>query len=210
VRLDAKVTLAMEGKETVCERGELQFTDYGISGIVVFQFSRLAAYELLHKKMPKVYIDCLPDFSGEEYRLFADQRKRDRQAAETVEEFFTGMVNKKLLLLFLKLADLKPGDAYRGADKGKIDKVFALCKSFPLTISGCNSFDAAQVCAGGIPLREVSANLESLFVRGLYLAGELLDVDGKCGGYNLQWAWASGYVAGKNAAVADKLKDRKA
>lgn len=209
VRLDARITLSMERGEEGCERGELQFTDYGISGIVVFQLSRLAAYELFYKKKPKVYIDCLPDFTQEEYELFMEQRKSDRQAAETVEEFFTGMVNKKLLLLFLKLADLKPGEPYRKADKRKIDKVFALCKSFPLTISGYNSFDNAQVCAGGVPLREVSADLESLYVKGLYLVGELLDVDGKCGGYNLQWAWASGYVAGKNAAVVDKQKSRK-
>ena len=79
-------------------------------------------------------------------------------------------------------------------------------KHFSLHISGSNSFDNAQICAGGISLREVTDYLEAVKVKGLYLAGELLDVDGRCGGYNLQWAWTSGYIAGKAAAGQDKKK----
>lgn len=203
VRLDAKVSLSVNGRQEGSERGELQLTDYGISGIVVFQLSRIAAYGLLCKKKVSVYIDCLPDFSPKEYAILVQQRKKTG-GGKTVEEFFTGMLNKKLMLLFIKLAGLKGSELFKNEDSKKIDRVFALCKSFPLTIKASNSFDNAQVCAGGIPLSEVSDSLESLLVKGLYFAGEILDVDGKCGGYNLQWAWASGHMAGKSAARTDK------
>lgn len=203
VRQEAAVTFWCDGKEAATERGELQFTDYGISGIVVFQFSRLATYGLQQKRRLRVRIDCLPEFEEAAYTEYIVMRKKNRQDAETVEDFFTGLLHKKLLLYFCKLAGLKPTDAYKSADKKKIDKVFSLCKDFTLTINGSNSYDNAQVCAGGVPLREVSENMESLLCRGVYLAGELLDVDGKCGGYNLQWAWASGYVAGSAAAEGE-------
>ncbi len=199
VRLDAKVNLFADGQEKAMERGELQLTAYGISGIVVFQLSRIAAYALLHKKKVTVYIDCLPDFSPKAFQEFGAQRITAMPDC-TVEEFFTGILNKKLMLLFIKLAGLKPGDSYKNIPQEKIDRVFAFCKRFPLTVCGTQSYDNAQVTAGGIPLTEVSENLESLFVKGLYFAGEILDVDGKCGGYNLQWAWASGYAAGQSAA----------
>ena len=104
------------------------------------------------------------------------------------------------MLLFMKLSGLKPTEPYKKAEQDKIDKVFTLCRSFPLSVCDTNSFDNAQVTAGGIPLAEVSEDLESLKIKNLYFAGEVLDVDGACGGYNLQWAWASGYVAGKAAA----------
>ena len=82
-------------------------------------------------------------------------------------------------------------------------KVFQYCKSFTLHITGSNSYENAQICAGGISLKEVSPRLEAVKVKNLYLAGEILDVDGRCGGYNLQWAWTSGYLAGKAAAKED-------
>ena len=81
---------------------------------------------------------------------------------------------------------------------------YTYCKKFVITITGTNSFDQAQVSAGGVPFSEVNAQLASKKVPGLYLAGEILDIDGKCGGYNLHWAWASGYTAGKQAAVTYK------
>ena len=70
------------------------------------------------------------------------------------------------------------------------------CKHFKVTVKDTNSFDGAQVCAGGVPLSEITTDMESRIHPGLFFAGELLDVDGKCGGYNLQWAWSSGAMAG--------------
>ncbi|MCH5274393.1 MAG: aminoacetone oxidase family FAD-binding enzyme [Lachnospiraceae bacterium] len=200
VRAEAEVTLTVNNREMAKERGELQLTDYGISGIVVFQMSRIAAYALREQKDVTVYIDFLPNFSDEEYSRWVSERKASLNGAENVEQFFTGMLHKKLMLFLIRLAGLKPTDSYNKAPKGSIDKVFTLCRHLPLHITGYNSFDNAQVCAGGIPLCEVSENLESLKQKGIFFAGEMLDVDGKCGGYNLQWAWSSGYVAGKSAA----------
>lgn len=200
VRAEAKVSLMIEGECRAEERGELQLTDYGVSGIVVFQVSRIAAYALKEKKEVAVYIDFLPDFSEEELLGFANKRMENAWQKQTVEEFFTGMLNKKLMLLFIRLAGLKPEQSIKDADNKKLHKVFSLCKHFALVVSGTNSFDNAQVSAGGVSLEEVTENLESKLHKGVYFAGEILDVDGKCGGYNLQWAWSSGYVAGYSAA----------
>ena len=117
-----------------------------------------------------------------------------------MEEFFTGMLHKKLMLLFIKTAGLKPGEPAETADAEKIKTVYRLCREWKLHVHGHNSFDNAQVCAGGVPLDQVTENLESRKAPGIFFAGEILDVDGKCGGYNLQWAWCSGYLAGNAAA----------
>ena len=122
------------------------------------------------------------------------------QGQRTVEEFFTGMLNKKLMQLFVRLAGLKPTEDVDTADREKLKQVFALCRRFAVHVTDHNGYDSAQVCAGGVPLSEVTGNLESVKAKGIYFAGEILDVDGRCGGYNLQWAWTSGYIAGTAAA----------
>ncbi len=200
VRCDAALKLIIDGKEAGAESGELQFTDYGISGIVVFQLSRTAAYALKNKKNVEIYIDCLADYDEKAYSEYILSRKCMLKNADTVESFFTGMLNKKLMFLFMKLAGLKPTDAYKSADPKKIDKVFSLCRCFKVKIAATNSFENAQVTAGGISFTDVTNTLESKKIKNLYFAGEIMDVDGACGGYNLQWAWSSGYVAGREAA----------
>lgn len=202
VRTDACIRIINEEDE-IRERGELQLTNYGISGIPVFQLSRKVNYLLDGKGKNgrvEVSIDLLPDYSKEEVLNLWETRKLlvgDR----TVEEFFTGMLNKKLMLLFIKLAGLKRDLLLKNADEEKLLAVFGLCKEWNLTVSGSNSYENAQVCAGGVDTSEVGENMESLLVKGLFFAGEILDVDGRCGGYNLQWAWCSGYIAGKCAAI---------
>lgn len=204
VRADARIKLLVDGKEIASETGELQLTDYGISGIVVFQISRIAAYALQENKKVSVHINFLPDFTEEEFAIRMDKRLHNAQDDQTVEDFFTGMLNKKLLRLFIRLAGLKETEKYKFAEPKKLQKVFALCSQLPLTITATNSFDNAQTTAGGVSLLEVTSTLESMLHKGIYFAGEVLDVDGKCGGYNLQWAWASGYVAGSNAAKEER------
>ena len=127
-------------------------------------------------------------------------RSRQRLGNRTAEEFFTGLVHKKLILLLLRLAGLKAGESVDEADPEKIERFYRLCRDFRVHVTGSNSFDSAQVCAGGIPLCEITESMESRKAPGIYLAGEILDVDGKCGGYNLQWAWCSGFLAGQGAA----------
>lgn len=204
VRTDARITVVSgQSSEEITERGELQLTDYGISGIPVFQMSRKVNYLL--RDMGKnseieVSIDLLPDISREEFAQLCAVRSL-LQTDRTVEEYFTGMLNKKLMLLFVKLAGLKRDAMVTAVDEWRLQAVFDLCKDWRLHVIGSNPYDNAQVCAGGVDTAEVGTNMESGLVPGLYFAGELLDVDGRCGGYNLQWAWCSGYLAGHNAAI---------
>ncbi len=203
VRAKTKVTLFVDGKNAGTESGELQLTDYGISGIVVFQLSRLAAYALGENKKVKVSVDFFKDYTDAQYKQFAENRLetlKDR----TVEQFFTGMLNKKLMLYFIKEAGLTPDMPVFKADRKKLEHVFSLCRNWTLTVKEPKGFDNAQVCAGGVPLLEIKETMESKICPGLYFAGELLDVDGKCGGYNLQWAWSSGHQAGYFAAISEK------
>lgn len=204
VRADATVKVYDNGECVANERGELQLTEYGISGIPVFQLSRIVNYILRDKPEVSVEIDFLPDYDEMDLqKLYHD--RMTLQKNRTVEEFFTGLLNKKLMTLFIKLAGLKGNALVEQADKNKIAQVYKLCKSWRVHVNGSNPYDNAQVCAGGVDTTEVSENMESLKMPGVYLAGELLDVDGKCGGYNLQWAWCSGYLAGRAAAGADKV-----
>ena len=214
VRAEAEVTVLYGGREAAREQGELLLTDYGISGIPVFQISRVVNYLLLErdgaphkrngkspetKKEVEAAVDFFPGCSREYFSRFHSQRMKEL-GDSTAEAFFTGILHKKLMMLFIRLAGLKPGERIDGADGRKIQKVYELCRNWKVRIVGSNSYDNAQVCAGGVPLDEVTENLESKKAKGLYFAGEILDVDGKCGGYNLHWAWCSGYLAGMAAA----------
>ena len=199
VRADARIRVWNGGNCVADERGELQLTDYGISGIPVFQLSRQINYILCGQKEVEVTIDFLPDHSPEEYDRIQIGRKL-LMSDRTVEEFFTGMLHKKLMMQFIKMTGLKPQEPAETADEAKIAKVYRFCREWHLHVNGHNSYDNAQVCAGGVSLDEVTENLESQKASGIYFAGEILDVDGRCGGYNLQWAWSSGFLAGKAAA----------
>lgn len=199
VRADAKLSVIVGGQCIAGERGELQLTDYGISGIPVFQISRVVNYMLLENKDIEIAIDFLPDYSEAGWEQAYIGRML-LQGQRTAEEFFTGILNKKLMQLFMRLVGLKSTEDIGTADREKIKKVFGLCRKFVVHVTGNNGYENAQVCAGGVPLSELTENLESVKTPGVYFAGELLDVDGKCGGYNLQWAWCSGFLAGTAAA----------
>ncbi|MCI5954988.1 MAG: aminoacetone oxidase family FAD-binding enzyme [Lachnospiraceae bacterium] len=199
VRADAEIMLLKNGRVVTSERGELQITDYGISGIPTFQLSRKVGYILKEQNEVEICIDFLPDFVKDGFADKLSGARLPLMACKTVEEYFTGMLNKKLMLLFIKLAGLKPTEPAGCADIKKIKRVYELCRKLTVHIYADNSFDNAQVSAGGVPLCEITRQLESKMVPGAYFAGELLDVDGRCGGYNLQWAWCSGYLAGTYA-----------
>lgn len=205
VRCDAKLTLLVAGENVCAERGELQWTDYGISGIPVFQFSREAAYALRDGKDVRVMIDLMPDYAGEEntqkYASFWSERWK-QQGSQTMEQFVTGIVNKKIGLLLLHLAGIKESEKAQEISVSRRERLAAFFRSLIVNVKGTNSFEQAQVCAGGIDCREVTDRLESVIVPGLFFAGEILDIDGICGGYNLQWAWSSGMTAGLAASGA--------
>lgn len=203
VRCEARLGLYEEkkGKKRLVqeEEGELQFTDYGISGIPVFQFSRQASYLLEEGKKALAAIDFFPQMDERAFdRMCGDRIKR--ADGRTLEEFLLGMANKKINLMMIKNAGYKPGDRAKEAGEKSLRNLLSSYRQLWVHITAANSFEHAQVTAGGVELDEVTENLESRKVPGVYFAGEMLDVDGRCGGYNLQWAWTSGYIAGKSAA----------
>lgn len=207
VRAQAGLALSADDELLSRQQGELQFTDYGISGIPVFQFSRQAAYALREGKRVFVEINFFPDY---EEAYFRDRmcRRFERMREDTLEDFLLGMTNKKISAALIKYAGLKPGDRLSSLGYKRVRELLKLYRSLRVHIHGVKGMENAQVCAGGVAFHEVDDNLQSLRRRGLYFAGELLDVDGICGGYNLQWAWTSGYVAGRSAAL-DERTDKK-
>lgn len=200
-RNQAVLFLEIDGQITHTEEGELQWTDYGVSGIVVFQLSRFAAEALAEKKSVRLHVDMIPEYGAEEIVKLLE-KKHARFPEESAGEMLAGILKKKAADAFVKTAGKKIC-----AEKGQefYQAAVSFLKDLTLEITGTKSFDMAQVCAGGVPADEVSSEtLESLKMPGLYLAGELLDVDAICGGYNLQWAWSSGYVAGSHAGRKQK------
>lgn len=199
VRCQAKVKLLIDEQEAACETGEMQFTEYGISGIPVFQMSRIAAYALRENKSVTVVVDFFPDWESKAF-AYISRLRYDEQSDKTLEDYLTGTQNKKINMVMVRLSGLKPGMKAEEAGWKKVWTMMQKYRAFEIHISQVNSMENAQICAGGVDFRQVSMQLESNFMKGLYFAGEILDVDGKCGGYNLQWAWTSGYLAGFYAA----------
>lgn len=208
IRTDARVTLYADSeKGTVLaeDRGELQLTDYGLSGIPVFQISRFAAKALDQKKRVIVLVDFLPSWKADE--SFERLKRRARELKDkTVEALFTGLLNKKLGAVLIKLSGISPSKKAGELTSKDIGRLLSQIKSYEAIVMSVNPFANAQVCCGGVDTREVNpATMESRLRRNLYLAGELLDVDGICGGYNLQFAWSSGVLAGRAAAGAEEI-----
>lgn len=199
IRCEARVTLAVGEQILAEDQGELQLTDYGLSGIPTMQVSRYAAVALAEGKRVTAYLDFLPSQSYEETEKFLSQRV-EKMGCRTAGDLLIGVLNKKLVGLLLKLAKIPANCPVSEVEETAWSRLFALIKAFRANVTATNSFDQAQVCRGGVDTREVSPRtLESRIVSGLYLVGELLDVDGICGGYNLQWAWSTGMIAGAEA-----------
>jgi len=199
VRTQAKVTLYVNGRENAHDTGELQLTSYGISGIPVFQLSRCAAYALENGDKAEAALDLVPDKSSRWLAQFIEKASA-QHPAYSMSMILSGILNSTLAEV---LTDLVHGDRTAPADswdRGSILSLVSLIKSLRVNISASNGFDNSQVSAGGVDTAQIDpSTLSSLIVPGLYITGEVLDVDGICGGYNLQWAWATGYLAGRSA-----------
>ena len=280
VRTHGKVTVFIDGTETASDIGELQLTDYGISGIPVFQISRYAARGLYEKKEVFAELDFMPDFGDVEFLQMLKERKirldglvmeqyfnglfhkklagallkrigisgtmpvhdlseenlerlclyekkevfaeldfmpdfgdveflqmlkerKIRLDGLVMEQYFNGLFHKKLAGALLKRIGISGTMPVHDLSEENLERLCRICKHFRTYIDKTNPFEQAQICAGGVDTSEIDPDtMESKLVKGLYFAGEILDVDGICGGYNLQWAWTSGYLAGKGAANA--------
>lgn len=197
VRAKGALRLYCGGTLLAQDAGEIQFTDRGISGIPVFQVSRHAV-RALEKKRGKITadIDFMPEYGEPELKAYIEKLLSDGQTLSLFERL-TGLVNKKVMGLIIKLSGANVAD------------MATLLKKFTVTVTGSKGPDTAQVCQGGVRLDEIDADtMESRLVKGLYFCGEILDVDGICGGYNLQWAFSSGHLAGEGAAGQKRKEER--
>ena len=196
VRCKASLRLFVDGTQQGSEQGELQLTDYGISGIPVFQLSRVAAYALKDRKRVTVQIDFAPEYSYNEIVTYLLEQQKLR-TEQNVDELLTGFLNKKLNLALLKKCRIAGNRSTGSLQKKEIKQLAGLYKNYEVHITDTNPFLNAQVCAGGLAIEEVDGQMQVKKYPGLFVTGELLDVDGICGGYNLHWAFATGTIAGK-------------
>lgn len=195
VRCDSKISLFVDDKKFIEEEGEIQLTDYGISGICTFNISGLATKSLEQKKKVIVKINFLPSLTKSFYDWFNERNKNIPN--HSIEELLESVLPYKLMFVLLKKANINRDDNWNNLEESKKRKLANIIEEFELEITGYQSFDRAQVATGGVSLTEINPNtMESLVTPNLYLVGELLDVDGKCGGFNLAFAFISGYLAG--------------
>ena len=197
IKTDVAVTAYGDNKKICTYDGELLFTDYGISGNVVFNISFVMP---LYKNV-EFEIDFMEKFDYNELYEMLKERKKIMSHL-TMENYFNGMINKKLGQFLSKVSGIeKLSKPVKDLNDSDIRKLCTVLKKYRVKILETTGFKNAQVTAGGVSLDEVNTEtLESKIVKGLYFSGEVLDVYGECGGFNLQWAWASGYIAGENSA----------
>lgn len=200
VRVQGTVEIYADDIFLASDTGEIQLTNYGISGIPVFQVSRYAAKALYQKQSVTAVLNFMPDMNKDEFLSFLQERIT-LCPHKTLDEFFTGIFPKKLCELWIRLSRLPKEMRVSDLSGEQLEKLVLLIQHLRTHITETNAFEQAQICCGGVDTTEINPDtLESNYVPGIYFAGELLDVDGICGGYNLQWAWSSGFVAGKEAA----------
>lgn len=198
VRCDATVASVIDGQMTEQNTGELQLADYGISGIPVFQISSLMSRALDKGQRVKVIIDFLPTFSDDELNGYIKDRSITTTDNRSLNEMLNGLLNNKLLLELIHKSGVSPDKKGRLLTDDDCKSLTRSIKHTAVSVKKPRGLEFAQVCAGGIYTKEIDVRtLESKIHPGLYFCGELLDVDGICGGYNLQWAWTSGYIAGE-------------
>ena len=193
IKVDARVTVLGAGR-AICESfGEVLFTEYGLSGPAIFEVSRHASTE----KNASIALDLMPEYDEKELASILFERRMSG-AGRTCEDYLTGILNKRVGQTVLKYAEIALSQPISTLKDGQIYKIARAIKNFLFRVNGTTGFENAQVTAGGIRTSEFeSSTLESKICPGLYAAGEVLDVDGRCGGYNLQWAWSSGRLAGR-------------
>ena len=188
IKLNAIVSIGSQS-----EYGEVLFTDYGLSGPAVFSLtSRM-------KNDKKLSLDIMYNYTLHQIRDIINARICNNPKMR-LENFFVGMLNKKLGQALLKSIGIEPLSRYAVTlNEHEISMLCETLKKWEFNIKGTMSWNNAQVTKGGAVTDEFSpSTMESRLVKGLYAAGEVLDIDGDCGGYNLQWAWSSGYLAGSS------------
>ena len=197
IKVNAEVSLKSDGKILRKEYGETLFCDYGLSGPPILQVSGAAAR--LNNKCT-VSLDLMPEKSFDTLCAELENRVKNLKT-RTSDEFFTGMMNKRLGQVVLKMCGLKLGVKVSAFDKSAVCKIASVIKSMSFEITGNTGFVNSQVTSGGLDTAQFdSKTMMCIANRGLYAVGEILDIDGDCGGFNLQWAWSSALCAAHNIA----------
>lgn len=204
IKCDGIASVVVNGHIQRTEKGEILFTEYGLSGPPILQLSRVVNAHLRSERIvPEVVIqiDYLPGMSVTDTRDWLAERKMIDPDCP-LPEFLTGLIHKKLGQALLKLAI---GRSLNGPcstlTAAECSTLVRLIKAWTVPATGTRDWSQAQVTAGGLDVTQFQpGTMESRLVPGLYAAGEILDIDGDCGGYNLQWAWSSGWLAGRKAA----------
>ena len=190
-RMDGRITLEIDGKTVGEEQGEILFTEYGISGIGVFQLSRYAVRGTDEGKIATYHLDLMPQLTKEELvKLLLDRQQAG--SYKNPQELLIGLLPRKMIDVLVKKT-YEP------------EKIAERLKDWQVPVKGAYALQQAQICSGGVDPRELTEQLESRLHPGIYFTGEVIDVDGPCGGYNLQWAWSSGAVAGRAAAEEGRV-----
>lgn len=181
IRADCQVTAYVDGQAVKSTRGDVIFTEYGVSGNAIFYLSAYVA----NKQNASLSIEFLPDVSSEE--IAANLALR-RASGGKYSELLSGNVHNQIGRAIIS----------RAGNNATDEQIISVLKNFKLDVCGTLGFDYAQVTRGGVDVKDVTQELESKLVKNLFFAGEILDVDGDCGGYNLHWAFASGAFVAQN------------
>ena len=202
IKFIGEAELLAGGRSLARAGGEILFTDYGISGPPVFCLSRTAGECLRRGEKIMLKVCLISYMTGEELDAYLYNRLQ-QQAHKTLAFSFVGFINKRLAPVLLRQAGIddvnKPASQVTAEERKRI---LSILQDWRFEVTGTNSWQSAQVTAGGVDVRDINQKtMESRLVPGLYFAGEVMDIDGACGGYNLQWAWSSGFVAGESSAT---------
>ncbi len=201
IKTDAVATLKGDGKIIRQDFGEVLFCDYGLSGPPIMQISREAARQ--NSKMT-VSLDIMPNT---QFNTLFEQicNRVSIMPNRPLEEFFTGFLNKRLGQVVLKSAGCKLSDKAGSLNTNIIKKIVSVIKGMEFSVTGTTGFANSQVTAGGLDtLAFCDQTMECKDYKNLYAIGEILDVDGDCGGFNLQWAWSSAMTTADS--IIGKLK----
>ncbi len=198
----------LDGKKKLCEEfGEMLFTHFGVSGPAILSGSSLTAKKIRTKPLT-LSIDLKPALTREQldHRILRDfEHGKNRQFRNALSQLYPS----KLVPIMVERSEISPEKRVNEISREERERLISLTKAFTLTLSGLRDYNEAIITQGGVSVKEVEpATMESKRIQGLYFAGEVLDVDGMTGGYNLQIAWSTGYAAGKAAGRGKEREKR--
>ena len=192
VRVKVKLKLIENDNFIKEEIGELQITDYGISGIVAMQLSSFISRGLDENKKEEIIINFLPGVNIKDFIEDLSEKLSNR----TISELLDPLINYKLVNAILKISNISKDEYYNNLSTKQKEDLINNLENYKITIEDTKGFDNAQICTGGISLLELNSDFESKLVNDLYFTGEIIDINGDCGGYNLSFAWLSGITVG--------------